>query len=386
MPSIKLLSSNAGTLECEPGRTKTDYYDNSSPLILEVRSSGGRTYYVRYRDRYGKTRQQKIAPYNEVTFDEAKRKAKQVRSEALLGGDPLADKAALKAIPTYAELAAQHLAYVKTYQRSYDTTEMYLRVHVLPRWGKTRLTEIRPQGITGWLAEKAETGLAPATVEKIRVIMSRSFSLGSKLGVPGCDRNPVKDVPRRVFQNQRTRFLNSSEVARLLAAAGKSRNRALRSILALLLATGARVSEVLGAKWENVDLERRTLFLPMTKNGRSRHVPLSRAAIEVIEGLQLERRPGAIFLFPSRFDPSKPLGSIKHAWQETCRYALLPGVRIHDLRHSAASAMVAAGVDLYSVGKVLGHVNHASTARYAHLANDRLLAAVDAGSAGLNLG
>ena len=382
MPKIKITAANAASLPYVTG-TKTDYYDIGSPLILEVRRSGGRTWYVRYTDRYGKMRQPKIAPYGDLTFEQAKKRAQHIRSEALLGGDPMAEKAALKAIPTYAELAEQHLAFAKTHLREWQSVEMILRVHIKPKWGKVRLAEITPQQVGTWLAEKAKAGLAPATVEKIRTVMSRSFSLGAKHGVAGCDRNPVHAVPRRSFDNARTRFLDAAEVKRLLDAAAGSKNRQLMPIITLLVTTGARKSEILTAEWANVDLERRTLFLPMTKNGRSRHVPLPTPAVLTLEALKETRKAGAKYVFPSRFDPKKPLGSIKHAWQTACREAKLPDTHIHDLRHTAASAMIAAGFDLYSVGTVLGHRSHASTARYAHVANTRLQAAVEAGAAGL---
>jgi site-specific recombinase XerD len=80
-------------------------------------------------------------------------------------------------------------------------------------------------------------------------------------------------------------------------------------------------------------------------------------------------------------DTLKPFVSIKHGWQGAISLAKLPGLRIHDLRHSAASFMVNSGVDLFAVGKVLGHASYQSTQRYSHLANDTLLAAVEAGAA-----
>ena len=84
-------------------------------------------------------------------------------------------------------------------------------------------------------------------------------------------------------------------------------------------------------------------------------------------------------------DTLKPYVSIKRAWQTARDAAGLPGFRLHDIRHAAASFLVAAGVDLFAVGKVLGHASYQSTQRYSHLANDTLLAAVEAGSAKQNL-
>ena len=95
----------------------------------------------------------------------------------------------------------------------------------------------------------------------------------------------------------------------------------------------------------------------------------------------LPRPQGAAWLFPSPKDPAKRLTTVKHGWQAARDAAGLSGLRIHDLRHSAASFMVNSGVDLFAVGKVLGHASVQSTARYSHLADATLLAAVDAGAA-----
>lgn len=94
----------------------------------------------------------------------------------------------------------------------------------------------------------------------------------------------------------------------------------------------------------------------------------------------LPRFKGCPWLVPNP-ETRKPFVSIKHGWQNAIKEANLPGLRLHDLRHSAASFMVNSGVDLFAVGKVLGHANYQSTQRYAHLANDTLLKAVEAGAA-----
>jgi integrase len=100
--------------------------------------------------------------------------------------------------------------------------------------------------------------------------------------------------------------------------------------------------------------------------------------VEVIK--QLPKLKDCPYLVPN-LDTGRPFVSIKRAWQTARAQADLPGLRIHDLRHSAASFMVNAGVDLFAVGRILGHADHKSTMRYAHLAGETLLAAVEAGSA-----
>ncbi|MEG8018754.1 tyrosine-type recombinase/integrase [Sphingomonas sp. LR55] len=379
MPKLTLTNSSALLAQCEPGKRKTDYYDDTvTGFVLECRSSGGKSYYIRF-DQAGRQKQFKIGRFEDITFAAAKKAAQKLRSEVVMGGDPSARKAEAKAVPVYSELAAQHLADAKLHQRSYDTTEGYMRLHILPKWGKMRLTEIDGRAVAHWLADKRAEGLAPATVVKIKAIFGRSFELGARWGVPGCERNPVRGVQSKPLNNARERYLTSAEATRLLAAAEKSRNPQLAAVVGLLLLTGMRVSELLSTRWEHVDVERRTLHVPTSKTGRSRHVPLARAAVDIIE--HLPKATGAVFLFPSQKDPRKHLTTIKHGWQTARDTASLPGLRVHDLRHSAASFMVNSGVDLFAVGKVLGHANVASSSRYAHLSQDTLIAAVEAGAA-----
>lgn len=379
MPKVKLDHYTASTAQCEPGRRKTDYWDTVIPgFTLEVRASGGRTFYLRYQDAHGRQRQHKIAGFGDLTVDKVRKEAQRLRSEVVLGGNPAAAKADVKAVPTYAELAARHLAHAKTYQRSFDTTEMYIRVHVLPRWGKVRVSDIVKADVAQWLAAKTAEGLALATVEKIRVIFGRSFSLAMEWDVPGVTRNPTQGIRRPPLNNARERYLNPAEAKRLQLAVAKSRNAQLPYIVGLLLLTGARVSELLRAEWRHIDLERKAWLIPTSKTGKPRYVPLSQSAIDLLG--KVPRFNGCPFVLPNPVT-RKPFTEIKHAWQRARERALLPDLRIHDLRHSAASFMINAGVDLFAVGKVLGHASYQSSQRYSHLANDTLLAAVEAGAA-----
>lgn len=125
--------------------------------------------------------------------------------------------------------------------------------------------------------------MAQATVEKLRVTLNRSFELARKWNIPGSEINPVKGVARVKFSNARERFLTPKEAAKLQAAVAASDNKQLANIMNLLLLTGARQRELLDAKWEHVDLDRRAWLIPTSKTGTHRYVPLSTAAIAVIE-------------------------------------------------------------------------------------------------------
>jgi integrase len=248
---------------------------------------------------------------------------------------------------TYAELAADHLAHARTYQKQPQNTEFVMKNHLIPRWGKTRLDEITSQDIAKWFAEKAKAGLAPATIDKLRTVFGRSFELARQWKLAGVVSNPVRDVPRRKYNNARERYLSTGEVTRLFKALDRSESPQLKHIVTLLLLTGARKTELLTAKWEQIDLDRRTWLIPTTKTGKPRHVPLSQDAINTIAALP--RWNGCPWLLPNP-TTLKPYTDIKRSWEKARDAAGLHDLHIHDLRHSAASFMINAGIDLYAVG------------------------------------
>ncbi|NYT40775.1 tyrosine-type recombinase/integrase [Sphingomonas sp. R-74633] len=378
MPVHKLDAAFCLTAQCEADKRKTDYYDTGiKGFTLECRAGGGKTFYLRYQDQHGRQKQHRIAGYGDASFDKIKREAQRLRSEVTLGGDPAAKKAEKKAIPTYSELAQKHLDFVKGTARSYDTIEGYMRRHIRPRWDRVLLSDITQPEVAKWLAEKGEGPLSPASVEKVRVIFNRSFELAIRWNLPGVTRNPVKGIPRKPINNARDRSLTADEAKRLLAACEASVNPQLKIIVPLLLYTGARLSELLHAEWKNVDLDRRQWLIPMSKTGKARRVPLSGAAIEVLKAAP--HFDGCPYVVPNP-ETRKPFVAIKRVWQTARDEAKLAGLRLHDLRHAAASAMVTAGIDLFAVGRVLGHADHKSTMRYSHLSQDALLAAVEAGA------
>lgn len=379
MPRAHLDHAFITAAACKPGQSKTDYYDLTvTGFVLECRKSGGRTYYLRYADAAGRQKQHKIGRIEDVTFAAAKRQAQRLRSEVVLGGDPVSAKAEAKAIPLYRDLAAIHIADVKANLKSYATTEACMRNHILPKWGKVPVTEITNRTVSLWLAEKRAAGLSSATVERMRVVLGRSYVLGQRWEVPGTDKNPTRGIARKPLNNGRERYLSVEEAVRLREAVAASQNPQLQHIVGLLLLTGARVRELLDARLDHLDVERQSWLIPTSKTGKPRHVPLSKDAIAIIEALP--RFKNCPWLVPNP-DTLMPFVSIKHSWQTARKAAKLPGLRIHDLRHSAASFMVNSGVDLFAVGKVLGHASYQSTQRYSHLANDTLLAAVEAGAA-----
>lgn len=146
--------------------------------------------------------------------------------------------------------------------------------------------------------------------------------------------------------------------------------------LRLLVLTGARLGEVLGLEWSHVDIERGLLFLPTSKTGK-KTVVLNAPALAILTGLP---RLGRFVIASDSAGTTeeRPRSDLSRPWRLVSRAAGLEGVRLHDLRHTHASIGAAAGLGLPIIGKLLGHAQASTTARYAHLADDPLRRASDA--------
>ena len=379
MPSRKLDATECLTARCPEGRTKIDYYDTVvTGLILTVHSSGAKTFSLRYRDEHGRQRQYKLGNYPDITFDKAKREAIKVRSRVTVGENPAEERHQTRRIPTVGELADRYLDYVRTYKRSHDIDARYLKHHLLPKYGKMHLDQLEQVEIMDWLESKVRVdGYAQATVNRWQVILCHMYKMAKRWGIPGAERNPLEGVPQKPCQNEVERFLTQDETRKLQEAVEASPNTQLKYIVALLLLTGCRKRELLDAKWEEFLLDRKMWRIPMhrAKTSKTRHVPLSAAALEVLA--QVPRFEGCPYVLPN---PAtlEPYHSVFFSWDRARKLAGVPDLRMHDLRHSCASNLVNAGQSLYVVGTILGHAQTKTTQRYAHLAGETLLAAANA--------
>lgn len=381
MAKVKLTSAFCRDAVCPPGQRKVVYRDTEQiGLGLEVRQNSATFYYYLTKPN-GKAGQIKIGGRGDISFEDAKRKAKELRSRHVLGEDVAAVKARDRSIIDYAELSRLHIEHAEGTLRSHACVELAHRRYLKPRFGKQRLNEITPQEIEKFFAELRQTKAA-ATVDRLRLVMNRSYRLAQLWNLPGAERNPVAAVARPRYDNKRTCLLTAAEVERLLQACAKSPSPLLKPIVQLLLATAARKRELLNARIEHIDFERSEWLIPMTKNGRSRRVPLSKAAMAVINSLP--RYDDCPWLLPNP-KTLQPLDNFKRAWATACKAAGLPGLHVHDLRHASIGAMINNGVDLYVAGKVAGHLRPESTARYAFVSDRTLAAAVEAGAATMAL-
>jgi integrase len=375
--SIENLSANFCRKATTEGKTKAVYWDKSiKGFILEVRSSGGKTYALRYRDEHNRQCQYKIGDSKDISFEKARRAAEKARGKVVLGQDPAEEKRVKKKTPTLNHfIQFNYIPYITQNKRSFKADLSMLRCHILPRFSKIHMDKITTQAVIDFHHALVSKGLAMGTANRGLVLLKYMYNLAIKWQIPGVTVNPAAGVKLFEANNARDRYLTAEETQRLLAAVEKSKNTQLKYIVPLLLLLGCRKRELLDSRWDGFDLGRRTWKISMSKSGKSRHVPLSKAALKILN--QLPRWEGCPFVVPNP-ETLKPYSQIYKAWNNVRIAAGLPDVRMHDLRHSMASNMVNSGRSIYEVAKVLGHSQLKTTQRYAHLSQETLLEAVDA--------
>jgi integrase len=310
-------------------------------------------------------------------LSQARSLADQARAQIALGKDPLDQKRTCREVPTFAAfISERYLPYVKGYKKSWDSDVSYLNNQILPVLGKKHLDEITKKDIIDFHHGLKARGYKPGTCNRSLILLRYAFNLAIKWELPGITVNPSKDVP--LFDDhdgKRDRFLSQDETQRLFKAVQGSENTQLQYIVPMLILTGARKREVLDAKWEDFDLDRRQWRIPTTKAGRPRFIPISTGVVALLASMPHVESVPWVFANPKT---NKPYVSVFNSWNSARKKAGLSEVRIHDLRHSFASFLVNAGRSLYEVQRILGHTQIKTTQRYAHLSQDTLLDAADA--------
>ena len=219
MPTMTLTAQFVREAACGAGRRKTDFFDfGQRGFLLEVRQSGGKTYYQRYTDERGRERQYKIGPADVLTLDQARRKAKQIVAEALLGADPQQKRREMRGIPLLKDFVAErYLPYVRGYKNSWVTDETVLRIHVLPKLGNLALDELKTEAISTVVNAMREDGYASGTMNRVIVILRYIYNLARKWKVPGGLENPAAGLSAGP-DVQRNRFLSEEEAEALVRA------------------------------------------------------------------------------------------------------------------------------------------------------------------------
>jgi len=243
-------------------------------------------------------------------------------------------------------------------------------LHLDPEFSTTAIAEIDTARVRRWLDKIATTGQRSHSLVLLKSLLSFAESRGHG------ESPPIKVSPARSRTVQN--YLTPAEIIRLdLALADLTALQPARTLqfsaLRLLICTGARSGDILPLEWTSVDLDQQVLRLPRDKASDSgRNVLLTDEAVAIIAVLP---RTSSRFVFPAD-SASGHITTLQKALREALERARLKRIRIHDLRHSFASASIRAGVNLHVVGQLLGHRDPATTAKYAHVSDDMARAAL----------
>ena len=360
----------------------TVYWDGElTGFGLRVRRSGRKSYVVQTRIA-GKLCWFTIGPHGPLNPNQARARALEILACAKKGIDPRDADARREAEPSMADLGRRFLEeYVPVHCKP-STQEEYrrsVRLFVDPVIGELRVPEVQRKDIAALhhgLRDK------PYQANRTLGVLSKMFSLAEVWGWRPDGSNPCRHV-KRYKEHKRERFLSPEETERLGQVLREAEEEMPSAVAAfrLLLLTGCRMSEIRDLRWDYVNDD--CIELPDAKTG-GRVVPLGPEARAVLSAIPRdEDNPWVI----SGRLPGSHLTDLQRPWRRIRKQAGLEGVRIHDLRHSFASRALALGESLTMIGKLLGHTQVQTTARYAHLARDSIqtAAARITGSIGGNL-
>jgi integrase len=393
-----------------PARGQTLLWDaDVKGFALRITSGGAKSFVVDYRAD-GRQRRFTIGSYPDWSVQAARRCAKELKREIDLGRDPMSERHSERAAPAlndlWARYQAEHLPR-KAPRSQADERSIWEKI-ILPRLGKLKLGSIDHAAIDALHHDITTIRGTPVRANRTVETLRKAFNLAIRWN--WCERNPAAGV-RRNPEEPRSRYLNRNEIAALVGALNQHPEPMSANAIKLLMLTGARLGEVLGATWTMFDLENGIWTKPSahTKQRRLHRVPLNGPALRLLAEMKDEAERCArndkvvmsAYVFPGA--GGKPLTDIKRSWASVCLKAGLtkqvpkkarngkavkgkdgkplmiaqPSVRLHDLRHSFASILVSAGASLPLIGQLLGHTQVQTTQRYAHLFDDPLRKAAE---------
>lgn len=247
-----------------------------------------------------------------------------------------------------------------------------------PVIGNIRLVDIIVSDIQKIKTNMNDNGLSPRSIEYAFAVIRQVFNYAKKLQIFQGD-NPISFIKKRKYDNKRVRFLSKEEAKSLLDHLA-IRSKQLHDMAQISLECGLRAGEIFKLTWADVDIEQGMLYIKDTKSGKNRHVPITTTVKSMLSQLEITNHNDLIFkdrngnqikqVSPSFARTVNDLGFNDNVEDRRNK------VTFHTLRHTYASWMVLAGINLYIVKNLLGHSSISMTERYAHLSPDRYIAAV----------
>ena len=378
MAKTQLRSITKRTVESLSVADKDEvFWDRDLPGFgVRVYPTGAKVFVVQCRGS-GRSKRVTLGRYRLMTVEQARRQA-ALTIARIKNGEDLKPKPEPEpetgSTQTVAEAAERYLNEHVTIHCSETSGKMYWRLldkFILPAHGDVPVRDFTRQHV---LDLHLKLQHIPYQANRVLEIQSKIFNLAEMWGWRGEKGNPCRHV-RKYKERKRERFLSDEEFRRLGEIVNEMEAKRTVTVyeaaaIRLLMLTGCRKNEIVKLKWKDVDIDAGEIRIPDGKTG-ARLVPLSPAAAEVLSGLPRKaKRPWVILGMRS----GRHLGDLQPAWERIRERAGLEDVRIHDLRHSFASRALALGESLPMIGKLLGHTQVQTTARYAHLQRDSIKA------------
>jgi integrase len=263
------------------------------------------------------------------------------------------------------DFSAEYLEFSKINKRSWTRDQVSIK-SLKSTFGGKYLSQITPLMIEHYKAKRKDE-VMPASVNRELACLKHMFTKAIEWGKTA--ENPAKKVKLLRENNQRLRYLTSPEAELLIDVAAPH----LKPILVIALNTGMRKGEILNLKWEDIDFKRRIIFVKDTKNSQWGELPMNATLTRALTSI--ERRSDSPYVFSGK--AGKPFTNVRKSFDSALRRAGIENFRFHDLRHTFASNLVMAGVDLTTVKELLGHKTIEMTMRYSHLSRSHKSEAVE---------
>jgi len=378
------------------GRDYQIFDDDIRGFAVCVYRGGGRAFTFDYRFA-GRQRRMTFARWPEWSVTAARERARELRRDVDMGGDPLAERDMIRSLPRVRDLVDRYVRDHVVHLAALNAADQrsMMEQFILPHWGSRLVTEITRADVDTLLARVAE-GRArphkakpnnrarklqpprptPVRANRVGEVLRRMFNLAVEWDMR--EDNPAQRFHRRI-ESPRERFLTREEIERLARALDADEDQRAAGIIRICMLTGARVGEVRQARFEqfNLDLGLWSKPAATTKQRRVHRVPISEDVAAIVRQRHLLVPRGSPWLFPGDV-PGQPVKEIRRFWRRIQKTAEIGDARIHDLRHTFASLLVSGGASLEMIGKLLGHTQVQTTLRYAHLYDAPLRAGLDA--------
>ncbi len=343
------------------------YYDSETPGFgLRVTKTGTKAFVLNYHINR-RERRYTIGKSPTWSAAAAREKARALRRLIDQGVDPLDERNERREAPTMAELwnEYQKIHLPTLSPRSQTDQRGMWKNYILPDLSAVAVRELTSRQIDRLHAKISEA--TPTRANRVLEVLRKALNLSIRWG--WIDQNPA-DGFRRNAEHSREKYLTKAEYERVFLALDRMPNRKAADAIRLLILTGARRGEVLGLEWQDLDLELGIWNRPphKSKDRKRKRVPVSNEALILLRAMR-ETADGS-FLFPTSTGSHLP--DINRPWRWLRAETEMPDLRVHDLRHSFASILVSSGETLETIGKLLGHSQHQTTMRYAHLMDNPL--------------